>query len=57
VAALADCLIAWLTAPEDVRRATRQALIEVARERFSWDGVADGVVRAALGDPADLPRP
>jgi glycosyltransferase involved in cell wall biosynthesis len=57
VAALADRLIAWLTAPEDVRRATREALIATARKRFSWDGVAQTVVRASLGDLDDLPRP
>jgi glycosyltransferase involved in cell wall biosynthesis len=57
VRALADRLIAWLTAPEDVRQATRAALIGIARERFSWDGVAQTVTRAALGDLDDLPRP
>jgi glycosyltransferase involved in cell wall biosynthesis len=57
VAALADRLIAWLTAPEDVRQATREALVGVARERFSWDGVAQTVVRAAQGAIDDLPRP
>ena len=57
VTALADRLIAWLTAPEDLRQATREALIRVARERFSWDGVAQTVARAAVGDHDELPRP
>jgi glycosyltransferase involved in cell wall biosynthesis len=54
---LAERLIAWLQAPEDVRAATREGLVEVARERFSWDGVARGVVSAARGEHADLPEP
>jgi glycosyltransferase involved in cell wall biosynthesis len=54
---LADNLIAWLNAPEDVRAATREALITTARERFSWDGVARGVVAAALGEHDALPEP
>jgi len=57
VEAIAARLIAWLTAPEELRQATRDALVDVARERFSWDGVAQTMVRAALGDAADLPRP
>ncbi|WP_445149412.1 glycosyltransferase family 4 protein [Baekduia sp. Peel2402] len=57
VEAIAARLIAWLTAPEATRQATRDALVSVARERFSWDGVAQTMVRAALGDAADLPRP
>ncbi|MET0730764.1 MAG: glycosyltransferase, partial [Solirubrobacterales bacterium] len=57
VEAIAARLIAWLTAPEELRQATRDALVSVARERFSWDGVAQTMVRAALGDAADLPRP
>lgn len=57
VTALAERLIAWLTAPEDVRAATRAALIAIARERFSWEGVAQTMVHAALGDLAELPRP
>ena len=36
----------------------RRRSSDVARERFSWDGVARGVVsRGALGEPADLPEP
>jgi glycosyltransferase involved in cell wall biosynthesis len=54
---LADRLAAWMSAPEDLRVATRAGLVGVARERFSWDGVARGVVSAAVGDHADLPAP
>ena len=54
---LADRLIAWMEAPDDLREATRDGLVGVARERFSWDGVAAGVVAAALGEHAVLPGP
>jgi glycosyltransferase involved in cell wall biosynthesis len=54
---LAGDLVAWLTAPEDLRAATREALVVTAHERFSWDGVARGVVAAAQGRHAELPEP
>ena len=57
VRGLADRLVAWLQAPEDLRAATRAALVQVARERYSWDGVATGVVAAARGQLGDLPLP
>jgi hypothetical protein len=40
-----------------LREATRDALVAVARERFSWEGVADGVVAAAEGRHDALVRP
>jgi glycosyltransferase involved in cell wall biosynthesis len=57
VRGLADRLVAWLEAPEDLRIQTRAALVRVARERYSWDGVARGVIAAAEGRLDDLPRP
>jgi glycosyltransferase involved in cell wall biosynthesis len=54
---LADRLIAWLEAPDDVREATRDGLVGIAQERFSWDGVAAGVIASALGDHDALPEP
>jgi glycosyltransferase involved in cell wall biosynthesis len=54
---LGDRVIAWMQAPEALREATREGLETVARERFSWDGVARGVVSAALGETAALPEP
>ncbi|HEU4974927.1 MAG TPA: glycosyltransferase family 4 protein [Baekduia sp.] len=54
---LADRLIAWLTAPADLRDATRAALVATARERFAWEGVARDVLAAAEGRHADLPEP
>jgi glycosyltransferase involved in cell wall biosynthesis len=55
VGAIAARVHAWLQAPDDLRAATRQALIATARERFSWEGVAGGVVAAAQGRLAQLP--
>jgi glycosyltransferase involved in cell wall biosynthesis len=57
VRGLADRLVAWLHAPEGLREATRAALVRVARERYSWDGVARGVIAAARGQLDDLPLP
>jgi glycosyltransferase involved in cell wall biosynthesis len=57
VRGLAAALIAWLQAPEDVRAATRDALVGVARERYSWDGVASSVIAAAEGRRDELPAP
>jgi hypothetical protein len=54
---LADRLVGWLGAPEDLRAATRAALVDTARERFSWEGVARGVVAAAEGRHDALPEP
>jgi glycosyltransferase involved in cell wall biosynthesis len=57
VRALGDRIVAWLQAPDDVRERTRRALVDVARERYSWEGVAAGVVAAAEGRRDELPRP
>src|SRR3954454_9355216 len=54
---LADRLVAWLRAPEDLRARTREALVAVAHERYSWEGVAAGVIAAAEGRHAELARP
>ncbi len=50
VAGLADRVAGWLESPPEVRARAREALVATARERFSWDGVARGVVAAASGD-------
>ena len=57
VRGLADRLVAWLQAPEPLREATREALVQVARERYSWEGVAESVIAAAQGRLDDLPLP
>jgi glycosyltransferase involved in cell wall biosynthesis len=48
-------LVRWLRAGEALRAQTREALVRVARERYSWDGVARGVVAAARGELDVLP--
>jgi len=57
VTELADGLASWLEAPDELRAHTREAIVQVARERYSWDGVARTVVAAAQGRLAELPSP
>ena len=38
-------------------RATREAIVEATRERYSWDGVARTVIAAAEGELDGLPTP
>ena len=54
---LAAGLGGWLAAPEDLRQATRAAMVAATRERYSWDGVARTVIAAARGELDDLPLP
>jgi glycosyltransferase involved in cell wall biosynthesis len=54
---LAAGLTGWLEAPEDLRAATREAIVAATRERYSWDGVARTVIAAARGELDDLPEP
>jgi glycosyltransferase involved in cell wall biosynthesis len=49
VRAIAARVTAWLQAPEDLRVRTRAALVATARERYSWEGVAEGVIAAGQG--------
>jgi len=48
-AAIAERLLAWLGAEPALRERTRAALVATARERWSWQGVARGVIDAARG--------
>jgi glycosyltransferase involved in cell wall biosynthesis len=57
VTQLAEGLASWLEAPADLRARTRDAIVGVARERYSWDGVARTVIAAAQGRLDELPRP
>lgn len=50
---LADRIIGWLQLDAATRAEARRALVEVARERYSWQSVAERVISAALD--ADLP--
>jgi glycosyltransferase involved in cell wall biosynthesis len=49
VHAIADRVTAWLRAPGQLRETTRAALVSATRARFSWQGVARGVLAAAEG--------
>jgi glycosyltransferase involved in cell wall biosynthesis len=54
VTAIAERVSAWLEAPAALREDARAALVATVRERWSWEGVARGVV-AAAGASADAP--
>jgi glycosyltransferase involved in cell wall biosynthesis len=57
VEAIADRIVRWLRAPDTVRADVREALVAVARERYSWEGVAESVIAAAQGRLDELPEP
>jgi len=57
VPALAARLVAWLEAGEDLRARTRAGLVAEVRERWSWEGVARGVIAAAEGRLEQLAEP
>jgi glycosyltransferase involved in cell wall biosynthesis len=57
VTQLASALSGWLAAPDDIRAATREAIVTTTRDRYSWDGVARTVITAAQGDLNALPDP
>jgi glycosyltransferase involved in cell wall biosynthesis len=57
VRALAACLVGWLQADHAVRESTRAGLVQTVRDRWSWDGVARGVIAAARGELDGLQRP
>jgi len=54
---LASCLTGWLTAGGELRSSTRAGLVRTVRERWSWDGVAAGVIAAARGELDLLQKP
>ncbi|HEX2234613.1 MAG TPA: glycosyltransferase family 4 protein [Thermoleophilaceae bacterium] len=49
-------LVAWLEAEPGRRECARTSLARLARERYGWEGVAEGVVKAALGRLGELPE-
>src|SRR5215212_369013 len=54
---IASKTVAWLRLEAGRRERARRALAELARARYSWHSVAEGVVKAALGRLDDLPEP
>jgi glycosyltransferase involved in cell wall biosynthesis len=57
VRALAARVVGWLAADSQARERTRAGLVETVRERWSWQGVARGVIAAARGELDELPTP
>jgi glycosyltransferase involved in cell wall biosynthesis len=57
VETLAACLIGWLQVDSRLRAQTRAGLVETVRERWSWEGVAHGVLAAGLGELDGLAKP
>jgi glycosyltransferase involved in cell wall biosynthesis len=57
VRALATRVVGWLEVDPALRLRTRAGLVETVRERWSWDGVARGVIAAARGELDGLERP
>jgi glycosyltransferase involved in cell wall biosynthesis len=57
VEALAACVVGWLQADPRNRASARAGIVATVRERWSWDGVARGVIAAARGELDDLQTP
>jgi glycosyltransferase involved in cell wall biosynthesis len=57
VRAIASNLAGWLELPADRRAAAGAALSELARRRYGWETVAEGVIAAAQGRLSELPEP
>ncbi len=57
VGALAERIVAWLTAGQALREQTRAGLVATVRERWSWEGVARGVIAATHGELDVLAAP
>jgi glycosyltransferase involved in cell wall biosynthesis len=56
VRAIAERVLQWLQADAALKERTRAALVAVARERWSWEGVGRGVIAAARAEPDRLER-
>ncbi|HLM86435.1 MAG TPA: glycosyltransferase [Solirubrobacteraceae bacterium] len=57
VQSLAGNLIGWLASDPTVRASVRSGLVATVRERWSWEGVAHGVLAAAQGQLDELAQP
>jgi glycosyltransferase involved in cell wall biosynthesis len=57
VGAIATRVLAWLTADPGLRLRARAGLLAIVRERWSWEGVARGVIAAARGELDALEAP
>jgi glycosyltransferase involved in cell wall biosynthesis len=59
VNAIAARVIEWLKASTELRDSTRAALVHTVAKRYSWEGVARGVIAAVAGqlDALEAPAP
>ncbi|HTT96240.1 MAG TPA: glycosyltransferase, partial [Solirubrobacterales bacterium] len=57
VEAIADRLDRWFELPERTRAEARATLVETVARLWSWEGVARGVLDAAVGNLGGLPVP
>jgi glycosyltransferase involved in cell wall biosynthesis len=57
VGEIAARVVGWLEVEEGLRERTRAALVQTVRERWSWEGVARGVIAAAQGQLDELAPP
>ncbi len=57
VPALAERICGWLATGEQLRTEAVQGLVGTVRERWSWEGVARGVIAAAQGELEGLAAP
>ncbi|HEY2596508.1 MAG TPA: hypothetical protein VGK33_21670, partial [Chloroflexota bacterium] len=57
VEALAARIVGWLQAEAPLRDRARTGLVETVRDRWSWEGVARGVIAAARGELDELQTP
>ena len=55
VAAIAARLNAWSALGDEPRARTRESLAATAAHRWSWEGVARGILAASAGDLNGLP--
>jgi glycosyltransferase involved in cell wall biosynthesis len=54
---IAAKLVRWLTLPRAERERVTGALADLARRRYGWENVAEGVIAAAQGRLSELPEP
>jgi len=57
VRAIAERVVAWLGVDPALREQARAGLVATVRERWSWEGVAQGVIAAARGELDALAEP
>jgi glycosyltransferase involved in cell wall biosynthesis len=57
VKAIGESVASWLQADRALRTRARAGLVSTARGRWSWEGVARGVIAAASGELDGLQKP